>query len=137
MILRGDLPTWDSGEIPLKLLIVERSPFLYRALLRNVFFVPHTNKDGTEALQDDRFIIVDVERLGRERVISGCIPILQIFRCPFHPLEVWRYSFDHCATLSIISVVRVVNVVLRRGQKNLSHAGICPPRSRAARDSCA
>lgn len=40
------------------------------SLLYDVFAVPHSNEDGTEALQDDGLVVLNFEQLGREAVMA-------------------------------------------------------------------
>ncbi|CAB1103730.1 unnamed protein product [Ectocarpus sp. CCAP 1310/34] len=45
-----------------------------------------------EVSQDEGFVVIDLEQLGREGVMAGCLPVLEAFRCPCHLLEFWHIS---------------------------------------------
>ncbi|CAM9793902.1 unnamed protein product, partial [Ectocarpus sp. 12 AP-2014] len=49
---------------------------------------------------------VDLEQLGREGVIAGCLPVLQALCCSCHLLEVWRRSQPSSGTGSFTSACK-------------------------------
>ena len=92
MVLASTVPTCESSEMPLELLHFDRSPSLYKQFDGAYFSscgisppVPHSDEDGTEALQTTRLVVVvvvvDLEQFGGEEVEVDRLPVPQALRC--------------------------------------------------------
>ncbi|CAB1101122.1 unnamed protein product [Ectocarpus sp. CCAP 1310/34] len=81
-----------------------------------------------EVSQDEGFVVIDLEQLGREGVMAGYLPALEVFCCPCHLLEAWHLSQPSSVTCrwplrhsSMMSGFWVGDLVLSRALKNLAH----------------
>lgn len=76
------LATCDISEIPVFVvdgpvtLLVQHLDGSVLPLLRDLAAVPHLNEDGMETIHDDVLAVIDVEQIGKNGVVTWCLPVL-------------------------------------------------------------
>lgn len=72
------LATYDSSVIPLEVVLIAPVALLVkhfdgcvRPLLPVLFSVPHVNEEDMEVFDDDGFVVIDFEHLGRKGGVAG------------------------------------------------------------------